>query len=56
MPLPHVGAIYGLSNEIDEVIEPLHLFFGGESEELEQLFIVENWNNWKSTGESSVKP
>jgi hypothetical protein len=37
LPLPHVGATYGLFNEIDEVVEPLHLFFGGEFEKLEQL-------------------
>jgi len=37
LPLPYVGAIYGHFNEIDEVIEPLHLFFGGEFEKLEQF-------------------
>ena len=37
LPLPYVGAIYGHLNEIDEVIEPLHLFFGGEFEKLEQF-------------------
>lgn len=37
LPLPYVGAIYGHLNEIDEVIEPLHLFFGGEFEKLKQF-------------------
>jgi len=37
LPLPYVGAIYGQLNEIDEVIEPLYLFFGGEFEKLEQF-------------------
>jgi len=37
LPLPYVGAIYGHFNEIDEVIEPLHLFIGGEFEKLEQF-------------------
>ena len=37
LPLPHVGAIYGFLNHIDEVIEPLHLFFGGEFEKLKQF-------------------
>jgi len=37
LPLPYVGAIYGHLNEIDDVIEPLHLFFEGEFEKLEQF-------------------
>ena len=37
LPLPYVGATYGHLNEIDEVIEPLHLFFGGEFEKLKQF-------------------
>jgi len=37
LPLPHVGATYGILSAIDEVIEPLHLFFGGEFEKLEQF-------------------
>ena len=37
LPLPHVGSIYGHFNEIDEVIEPLHLFFEGEFEKLEKF-------------------
>ena len=37
LPLPYVGSIYGHFNEIDEVIEPLHLFIGGEFEKLEQF-------------------
>jgi len=37
LPLPYVGAVYGLLNEIEDVIEPLHLFFNGEFEKLEQF-------------------
>ena len=37
LPLPYVGAIYGHLNAIDDVIEPLHLFFGGQFEKLEQF-------------------
>jgi len=37
LPLPYVGAIYGHLNEIDEVIESLHLFFEGKFEKLEQF-------------------
>ncbi|MDP2647495.1 MAG: hypothetical protein Q8P24_21405 [Desulfobacterales bacterium] len=37
LPLPYVGASYGLLNEMDDVIESLHLFFKGEFEKLEQL-------------------
>jgi len=37
LPLPYVGAVYGLLNEIEDVIEPLHLFFDGEFEKLEQF-------------------
>jgi len=37
LPLPYVGATYGLFNEIDEVVEPLHLFYGGEFEKLEKF-------------------
>ena len=37
LPLPYVGATYGLLSEIDEVVEPLHLFYGGEFEKLEQF-------------------
>ncbi len=37
LPLPYVGATYGLLSEINEVVEPLHLFYGGEFEKLEQF-------------------
>ena len=37
LPLPYVGANYGLLNEIDEVIEPLQLFFKGAFEKLKQF-------------------
>ena len=37
MPLPYVGAAYGLLNDIDAVVEPLHLFYGGEFEKLKQF-------------------
>ena len=37
LPLPYVGATYGLLNEIDEVVEPLYLFYAGEFEKLEQF-------------------
>ena len=39
LPLPHVGATYGHFNEIDEVFEPLQLFYEGEFEKLEQLLV-----------------
>ena len=37
LPLPYVGATYGLLNGIDQVIEPIHLFFNGEFKNLEQF-------------------
>ena len=38
LPLPYVGASYGLLNDIDDVIESLYLFFEGDFEKLEQFF------------------
>lgn len=37
LPLPYVGAAYGLLNDMDETIKALHLFFEGEFEKLEQF-------------------
>jgi hypothetical protein len=37
LPLPYVGATYGLLDDIDELIEPLYLFYAGEFEKLEQF-------------------
>jgi len=37
LPLPYVGATYGHLNGIDQVIESLFLFFGGEFKKLEQF-------------------
>jgi hypothetical protein len=37
LPLPYVGAAYGLLSGIDQVVEALHLFFSGEYKKLEQL-------------------
>lgn len=37
LPLPYVGATYGLFNEITQVIESLNLFFGGDFEKLVQF-------------------
>jgi len=37
LPLPHVGATYGILSDIEMVIEPLHLFFGGELEKLKRF-------------------
>jgi len=37
LPLPYVGATYGLLSEIDQVIESLRLFLGGEFKKLEQF-------------------
>jgi hypothetical protein len=34
LPLPYVGATYGLLNNMDEIIESLYLFFAGEFEKL----------------------
>jgi hypothetical protein len=34
LPLPYVGATYGLFNEMDQVIKSLHLFSNGEFEKL----------------------
>ena len=36
LPLPYVGAIYGLLNNIDDVIDSLYLFFENDFEKLEQ--------------------
>ena len=45
LPLPYVGATYGLFNEIDQVIEWLHLFFGGEFEKLAQFLAKHHITN-----------
>lgn len=37
LPLPYVGATYGLLSGIDQVIESLQLFFSGEFKKLEQF-------------------
>ena len=37
LPLPHVGAIYGLFDTIDKVVESLRLFYEGEFEKLEHF-------------------
>jgi hypothetical protein len=37
LPLPYVGAKYGLFKDMDDVIESLHLFFGGEFGKLQQV-------------------
>jgi hypothetical protein len=37
LPLPYIGAKYGILNDIDEIHEPLRLFFEGEFEKLEQF-------------------
>jgi len=37
LPLPYVGAVYGLLDRMDQVIESLHLFFRGEFKNLEQF-------------------
>ena len=37
LPLPYVGATYGLLNDMDKTITSLHLFFEGEFEKLEQF-------------------
>jgi len=37
LPLPYVGASYGLFDGIDPVIESLYLFFNGEFKKLEQF-------------------
>ena len=37
LPLPYVGATYGLLGGIDQVIESLGLFFSGEFKKLEQF-------------------
>ena len=37
LPLPYIGAIYGLLSGIDQVIEALQLFFNGEFKKLEQF-------------------
>jgi len=37
LPLPYVGASYGLLGGIDQVIESLGLFFSGEFKKLEQF-------------------
>jgi hypothetical protein len=37
LPLPYVGAKYGLFRDMNNVIESLRLFFGGEFEKLEQI-------------------
>jgi hypothetical protein len=37
LPLPYVGATYGLLNNMDEIIESLYLFFAGEFDKLEQF-------------------
>jgi hypothetical protein len=37
LPLPYVGATYGLLNDIDDVIDSLYLFFEGEFEKLQKV-------------------
>jgi len=37
LPLPYIGAKYGILNDVDETLEPLRLFFEGEFEKLEQF-------------------
>jgi hypothetical protein len=37
LPLPYVGATYGILDNMDKTIEALHLFFAGEFEKLEQF-------------------
>ena len=37
LPLPYVGASYGLLNNMDQAIEALVLFFEGEFEKLKQF-------------------
>jgi hypothetical protein len=37
LPLPYVGATYGLLNNMDKIIESLFLFFAGKFEKLEQF-------------------
>jgi hypothetical protein len=37
LPLPYVGASYGLLNDIDDVIELLYLFFEDEFEKLQKV-------------------
>jgi hypothetical protein len=37
LPLPYVGATYGLFSGFDQIIESLHLFFSGEFKKLEQF-------------------
>ena len=40
LPLPYVGATYGLLKDIDEVIDSLYLFFEGNFEKLEQFLAM----------------
>lgn len=37
LPLPYVGATYGLLNNMEEIIKSLYLFFEGEFEKLQQF-------------------
>ena len=37
LPLPYVGATYGLLDDMDETIKALYLFFEGEFEKLERF-------------------
>jgi hypothetical protein len=37
LPLPYVGATYGLLDTVDQLIEPLYLFYAGDFEKLEQF-------------------
>ena len=37
LPLPYVGATYGLLNNMDKTIEALYLFFDDDFEKLEQF-------------------
>lgn len=41
LPLPYVGATYGLLNNLDETVKALYLFFENEFEKLEQ-FLTKN--------------
>lgn len=37
LPLPYVGATYGLLNNMDKTLQALHIFFEGEFEKLQQF-------------------
>lgn len=52
LPLPYIGAIYGLLSGIDQVIEALQLFFNGEFKKLEQ-FLAQYRPEQKGDADSS---